>query len=245
MGDLQKELAGLCRIARPVEFDSGGTYKTPHALIQPDILEGQHAIRAWEYSQAHRARERWSATYPLPDGGLVVADVGGAGSQFYRTLLGLQPPSVGRVDIVDPAQATPDGARGILHVVGEPLGTVRVSYPLAEWAGYKQNCEAYHAVFCLSVIEHVADPQPFLQQLCSLVCPGGLLFLTMDCGVHSADLYHFHWMRAWIADPLSLARMTGALEAQGLQPLDAPDWVYRGATVYDYTVASIALERLT
>ena len=243
MGDLQKELAGLCRIARPVEFDSGGTLvRGRHPAITDAILEGQHPIRAWEYSQALRALERWWPALAT----IQIADVGGAGSNFYKTLTTQGPESYPRtVHVIDPSLATPDGQRGIVH--GLLPGATAVKYELAEWAGYAANLWAYDAVFCLSVIEHVPldHVTRFLENLCSLVRPGGLLVLTCDLVPQLPDTRHFHWMRAgWAPTPLTLAQWSYlAFPAFKFDLLDTLYDEWRGPTVFDYTVASLAFVR--
>ena len=225
-------LRALNRLAYP------GEHVRVHAVITAEILEGQHPIRAWEYSQALYALQTWDVDY-VPDVARI-ADVGGAGSQFYRTLRARH--ATASIDVVDPDLATPDGQRGIVH--GLLPGATAVKFTLAEWSGYAQNVAAYDAVFCLSVIEHVEDPQAFVQQLCSLVRPGGLLVLTCDAGETAVDTYHFHWMRRWIPDSLALERLQVALYAQGFRRLGAPpDFTYQGPTVFDYAVASIAVVR--
>lgn len=262
MGDLRQELAVLNRVARPLEFSSDGTLiREWHPAVTAEVLKGQHAIRAWEYSMALRALESWIAGPPVIDGygtahlphqqhPALVADIGGAGSNFYKTVLPRMQEN-GRVHVVDPELATPDDQRGIVHGLLD-RHAIAVKYPLHEWALYKQNNSAYDVVFCLSVIEHVGSgPKDvsgvfgFLSDLRSLVRPGGLLFLTCDMGEKGPDTYHFHWMRKWIPTPAVLAGLVEEMCIHyGFRRLGAPaDFEYRGPTVYDYTVASIALVR--
>lgn len=111
----------------------------------------QHPARRWEYALALRAYDQWYTTPRAASG--PIYDVGGAGSPFFRML------DPGRVTVIDPDE--PDGC--------DLASFVRGGAPLA------------HAVFCLSVLEHVEDLDQFLYHLGCLVAPGGLLFLTMDC----------------------------------------------------------------
>lgn len=238
-----------CRAAYPTEFDHGVLLRTlRHPAVTEEVLTGQHSIRMWEYSRALRALEAWQRATPavyaqLVDGsGLQVADIGGAGSHFYKALMQYIT-AHGRIHIVDPDLPTPDGQPGVVHAVGEP-GIVRAKYSLGTWA-HRAN-HGYDVVFCLSVLEHVpaADVDGFLGDLRSLVRPGGLLFLTCDMGETAPDTYHFHWMRQWIPTPSVLAGLVEQMREYGFQPLGAPaDFTYKGATVYDYTVASMALVR--
>lgn len=243
MGDLHAQLLASSRIARPVEFDSGGTYIwRPHELVTPAILEGQHAIRSWEYSQALRAIEKWAARNTLRGAQPTITDVGGAGSNFYKALRQAYPDGV--VEVVDPAFATPVGQYGVVYGVLE--GATAISYPLNQWVMYGANVERSDIVCCLSVLEHVPPDQvsQFLTDLRTLVIPGGLLFLTCDLAPAMPDTYHFRWMRAgWCPTPAFLVRLTTSMETAGFDALDADPagWEYRGATVYDYSVCSFAV----
>jgi hypothetical protein len=177
----------------------------------------QHPLRRWEYALALRAHDQWAATAQI---GGPIYDVGGSGSPFYRMLDPYQ------VRVVDPKE---------LH--GEDLARFLQGSP-----------RLGAAVFCLSVIEHVADLDRFLYHLACLTAPGGLLFLTMDFGdttghhpLSDPDPFHFHWMRrriftrtSWYALGLDLPRFDLFGEA---------DWAYHGAHVYDYTFASLALQK--
>ena len=246
MGDLQQELASLCRIARPVEFDSacGTLVRGRHPAVTDEVLQGQHPVRAWEYSQALRALERWeqSPRAAKARAGYTIADIGGAGSHFWQALA-----ANGRtlaIDLVDPAAPVPDEDGVPVELLSGPH--VRANQAtLAQWAAPALDMrEVYHAVFCLSVIEHVEDVGPFLNDLRSLVRPGGLLVLTCDCGpIFPPDIYHFYWMRRRIFTPAMLWALAEISRDAGFQPLDPFDVEYRGPTVYDYTVASLAFVR--
>jgi SAM-dependent methyltransferase len=226
----------LNRLARPDEFLAGSnsTYRDPVPEVTADLLEGQHAIRAWEYSQALRALDRrYPRTQASPSPTLRFLDVGGAGSSFHEALKAWTAQPIVRVD---PTLANPGYAT-------EPNGTLvwNLRCTLEE---YRQlNPGPADAVFCLSVIEHVADSIVFLDQLCDCVRPGGLLMLTCDAAETSRDLYHFHWMRRWIAGPAEIQGMLHQLLHRQFIPLDAPDLTWHGPTVYDYGVASLACVR--
>jgi len=96
-----------------------------------------------------------------------------------------------------------------------------------------------HAVFCLSVLEHVDDLDRFCYHLGCLVAPGGLLFLTMDHGTDLPDQYHFHWDRKRIFDTKAweqIREKCGEFELFG-----GRDRTYHGNQVYDFSIASLAL----
>lgn len=249
MGDFRTELAGSNRIARPAEFTSDGVPRYVHPAVTAEVLAGQHSIRAWEYTQALNALNRWYAGLPGMPTPLKIADVGGAGSNFYKTLGGPEHAPVGcLIAVIDPSLQTPDGQPGLVHTPDVTL----VKHTLADWA--TPPCPEYDVVFCLSVLEHVPQGEVpiFLEQLRSLVRPGGLLFLTCDCAPSSPDVFHFHWMRAgWCPTPSFMAGLESSMAAAGFRhPAAKPDehlgdWEYRGATVYDYSAASIACVRRT
>lgn len=182
----------------------------------------QHPARRWEYAMALRAFATWQATResgPLP----LAVDVGGAGSPFWRMLMGREPPVVAECLILDPDQ--PNG------------------FTLAQYL-QRQRPQLFQAVFCLSVLEHVEDLDRFLYHLCCLVAPGGLLFLTMDCwDQEGPDTAHFHWMRKQLLIwPWGWRLLAGDCLMGGWAYLGDMDWTYHGHQLYgSYSFASMAL----
>jgi len=178
----------------------------------------QHPQRRWEYALALRAIQEWGRISPA--GVCRHVDVGGAGSPFRY-----MPDAP--VEIVDPDETV----------------------SLAE---YLDGCSRLASVVtCLSVLEHVDDLDRFCYHLSCLVAPGGMLFLTMDyCDgagwtpdVWPADTYHFHWMRQRIFNAQTLGAMTARLLQREFAYLGAVDYTWRGPQVYDYTFASLALQK--
>lgn len=184
----------------------------------------QHPARRWEYAMALRALKVWKdgKDYRLPAS---IADVGGGGSPFASMVP------------VWPLIIDPEVSFTLAHYVTTPWHSEGETHP-----------RLYQAVFCLSVLEHVDDPNQFLYHLSCLVAPGGLLFLTMDCcdcprhGIGRADTHHFHWMRKRI---FSIREWQSLLYEFRLNPplslLGDVDWSYHGDHVYDYSFASLAL----
>jgi hypothetical protein len=179
----------------------------------------QHPLRRWEYALALRAQSTWEDRQlpgARPQGPVV--DVGGAGSPFWRMI------SPDRCRVIDP-----DG--------GQDLAT-----HLREGAALASE------VYCLSVLEHVGDLDQFLYHLGCLVAPGGLLMLTMD---YCADLgdswptdrYHFHWMRERIFNERTLRSVAEGFLDRDFHLLGRYDYSHPTAQVYDYTFASLALEK--
>lgn len=196
-----------------------------------DSERPQHPARRWEYAMALRALGQW-----MPPGEAFgarkVADVGGAGSPFYRMFV------AGSVRVIDPDGPDP-----------------RYRMPLADYV--RTNPRLMDAVFCLSVIEHVEDVDEFLYHLCSIVAPGGLLFLTMDCcGCEEkdewrlrhvlpddADKHHYHWMRKRMFTRSSWEYLFLNVKPYGFELFGDADWAFHGHHVYDYTFASLAMRK--
>ncbi len=180
----------------------------------------QHPMRRWEYAMALRAQTAWyDAGSKLPQGPII--DVGGAGSPFWRMV------NYYACKVVDPLENT----------------------DLAEHL--RQGAGLASEVFCLSVIEHVPDDDVdrFVYHLSSLVAPGGLLFLTMDACDHDRhaldvpDPHHFSWMRSRIYGPQLRGELGMRFLQHSFQLFGGIDRTYHGPTVYDYTFASLCLQK--
>lgn len=230
-------MISLNRLAAPADFTpNGGCIATVHhPFVSEHTLQGQAPQRDWEYSLALRALEHggWDFNESRK---LLFADIGGAGSNFWRTLKDYTSKPIYRIDPNHSWQTNPEDAalyfrqtlREFLQDPGDPTG---VAGP------------AFDAVFCLSVIEHVParDLQQFERDLVSLLKPGGLLVLTTDVGEKHPDEYHFHWMRERIYTPGGLAALAVVLaQTYHLRPLTPPDFTWHGPTVYNYTFGMLA-----
>lgn len=215
------------RIAAPADFDVQTTLDR-HPLVTPEILQGQSPFRAWEYSQALFALEAWRDANEYTPNYMdrIFCDVGGASSNFWRTLSHYtRKPIVA----VDPNHTWASDDQAALYF----RDTLR---------RFKEQSpdQQFDCVFCLSVIEHVPshDLQQFERDLVSLVRPGGLLILTCDAGESHPDVYHFNWMRERIYTPGGLAALHVVFSGTyGMQPLTPPDYTWHGPTVYDYSLA--------
>lgn len=190
-----------------------------------DAPQSEH--RRWEYALAIRALDTWiEAGHPSPGR---IADVGGAGSPFWRMVGG------GNVHVVDPE-------------------TNRTLARQLEINPYMAQ-----AVFCLSVLEHVDDLDQFLYHLSCLTAPGGLLFLTVDCcecdnqpdparwHLSEHDPHHFASMRKRIFTKFGRIGMTENLLDLHFRILGEHNYtdyqprLYGGATDPGYSFASLAL----
>lgn len=181
----------------------------------------QHEMRRWEYAMVLEAHARWvmqAPTHAVMQN--VAIDVGGAGSPLAALLT----------------------ASGLTAMIIDPAS----NYPLERILEKKPLMQA-SVVTCISVIEHVpaAQLEHFLLALGKIVLPGGLLFITTDFTENAAeDNFHFHWMRSQIFDREKLTVVAQQLARESnLQLFGGVDDVYHGATVYDYTFASLCLTK--
>lgn len=230
----------LNRAATRADLDPASWHPAVQAA-QEWLLRGQHPCRGWEYSQALYAYERYAGARAS------VLDVGGAGSLAYQLCLRSEhlDRSYSHVTRVDPALPTsPDG----LRVYQDPDGSIVCSETLEEYQAGRVVVPTFRCVLCLSVLEHVqvGQEEAFLRQLAAAVAPGGLLVLTFDLGEdHHTDLYHFRWMRGgWIPCSARMQQLYDwCLHDAGLRPVRMPNYRWPGPVVYDYTVASLILQR--
>jgi hypothetical protein len=181
----------------------------------PNTLPHEH--RRWEYALALHAMGRWKATGTrLND---PIYDIGGAGSTFHAMLTEW---TDCETTVIDPA--LPDcGA-------------------LEDWMG--GGTRLADVVTCLSVIEHVKDLDRFLYHLGCLVAPGGLLVLTMDywnrCG---PDTTGNAALRERLFCPKTYPGLLRTLQPLGLTPFGGIDTTWHGTQVWDYTFASLVVEK--
>lgn len=216
-----------------------------------DSASPQHRARLWEYSQAMRAAKWWVALNPglktprtnnhvgiyLPEPHVEcfhMLDVGGAGSPLANMLLAAgfdtQP------TIVDPSiQLSCANTVKIPSECGVGIEVYDSQYPA-------------DALFCVSVLEHVENQEPFLSACVKALKPNGLLFLTMDaCDVEGPDAFMFHWMRCRIYNPKSLLALSEFICSLGMEicsPVDLTPPVTPSIPDLGYSFASLAFTKL-
>ena len=197
-----------------------------YPLLAPELhlvdtigIEGQHERRRWEYAMALKALATWKVLDPERAKSTAGAiDVGGAGSNLNQMLSRAW--NDNPCMVVDPA--------------------VNTSAAEAAAAGFSS-----YVVTCVSVLEHVEDEWEFLSALDKLVRPGGMLFLTMDCGDSSqtTDTAHYHWMRTRLYTPETWSELAKRFVDSGWEFLGDFDFSYNGHTVLDYSFASLSLRK--
>jgi 2-polyprenyl-6-hydroxyphenyl methylase/3-demethylubiquinone-9 3-methyltransferase len=105
-----------------------------------------------------------------PLAGLRVLDVGCGGGLIAEPLARLGASITG----LDPAAETIEAARR--HAAGQGLAIDYRVGQVEDLAAAER--EAFDAVVCLEVVEHVPDPGAFLERCAGLVRPGGLMLLS-------------------------------------------------------------------
>lgn len=204
------ELA-LTKTANPKDFQE---LAAELAIVDAVGIEGQHAMRRWEYAMALRALDL--TTGPIPSHPRLprFADVGGAGSHFDEML-----------------------ARWVCaseQVVIDPAVNVGIE-------DYVREGDPFDAVFVISVLEHVDRWRAFLRACVKHLAPGGLLFLTVDYwDAEGPDTAHFHWMRERIYNRESIEDVIDLLKSLGCCRFGEADWTYHGHQVFDYTFCALA-----
>jgi hypothetical protein len=205
----------LSRTLDPADYDR---FTEELKVVDGYSLDGQHPHRRWEYGLALHAIWRWRQRPGTRlDREDPIYDVGGAGTPFHHMLTEW---TLGDVDVIDP---TLNRTVERYAVAGAALADV---------------------VTCISVIEHVKDVDRFLYALSCLVAPGGLVIITMDywnrCGADTAENRD---SRQRIYCPKTYAQLRNACTPLHLTTFGGVDPSWHGAQVWDYTFASLVLEK--
>jgi len=205
----------LSRSLHPSDYDH-----FPDELRIVDAHAGAlpHTHRRWEYGLTLHAIWRWIQARKRPVVGPVYDVGGGSGSTLHHML---NTWTQCETFVIDPTTES-----------GPLEQCVRANVPLAD------------VVTCVSVIEHVPEWERFAYHLSCLVAPGGLLVLTMDywnkCGPDTAAN---HPLRHQIFCPKSYAQLRNAFVPLHLTTFGGVDPTWHGAHVWDYTFASLILEK--
>jgi SAM-dependent methyltransferase len=199
-------------------IDSIASKGFPHNMIS-------HYHRRWEYGLGLRL---------IRYAGETVLDVGGAGSIFgvAATWLGKKVTSVDPVDNENLINAQN-------YKLGE-FGLRPIKYYHMNFMDFPESF-VFDNVICISTLEHVEEDVKFFKKLCKHVNPGGLLFLTVDFSHTDRKATTLH--ERTYNDEKIKSLMTEA-EADGFKVYGAPpDYSSQDTFVFNYTFASICLQR--
>jgi 2-polyprenyl-6-hydroxyphenyl methylase/3-demethylubiquinone-9 3-methyltransferase len=163
--------------------------------------------------------------------GLTVLDIGCGGGLISEPLARMG----GHVTAIDPAEENVEAARQ--HAGPQGLA---INYRAGRVEDLLAESAAFDAIVCLEVLEHVPDPQVFLNTCASLVRPGGAFILsTLNRTLKAYALaivgaeYILRWLPAgthqWerFITPEELARF---LTSAGLEAVEFRGLVYNPFT---------------
>lgn len=185
-----------------------------------------HHHRNWEYGLCLDALQENQAKNIL--------EIGGTGSLFAATAawIGME------VTVVDPS-----GAGTSLFAMQNlimQLGHAPITFEQVDFLQY-QNRKKFDAVVCISTLEHVEEDEVFFKKMLNLVKEGGICFITMDFHPSGQKIVNEH-LRTYNQE--SLATFIAIAQKHGFEVFgDAPDYSWRGESVFNYTFASLALKR--
>lgn len=187
-----------------------------------DICRFEHEHRRWEYGLALQA---------LIDNKFVdVLEVGGGGSLLVPLayLNGM------RITEVDPWDC-----RDFLLEQETRLGlTEKIQYFQKDFLDFNID-KQFDAVVCTSVIEHVPEHKKFFQKLLSYVKSEGILILTTDF-YPTGEQFSQNHLRTYSEESL----LDYLKSAKGFKLFGENfDYTFWGNYVYQYTFASLILQR--
>jgi 2-polyprenyl-6-hydroxyphenyl methylase/3-demethylubiquinone-9 3-methyltransferase len=143
-------------------WDTDGKFRTLHQIGPARLTFARDRLAS------HFGRAGATATL-RPLEGLSVLDVGCGGGLMCEPLTRLGASVTG----IDPAGENIEAARR--HAAGQGL---EIEYRAARAEDLAGEGQAFDAVMCLEVVEHVPDVGAFLKALGALVRPGGLMLLS-------------------------------------------------------------------
>lgn len=126
-----------------------------------------------------RLRQAWSALEQIPDGSAVL-EVGSGAGQFIRAIKQLRPEvnCLGcdiSIEAVEQARAAHDG----------------VVYARSEENRLPYENASINAVLIFDVLEHVQNPDQFIEEIKRVLKPGGLFFAFVPCEGDWLSFWHF------------------------------------------------------
>ncbi|MBI1388743.1 MAG: methyltransferase domain-containing protein [bacterium] len=158
-----------------VQFSDAFVEANGHALDSYKSKWGKnpvrHCFRQWEYPWVYQQLKPFIATNNEPE--LFVFDAG-SGLTFFPHYLISQDPRL-MVICGDGDPQTIIDAKTL-----NPPAHSRARYRISDIKNTDFLDEALHAIYCISVIEHLGDPAPVIADFRRILKPGGRLILTID-----------------------------------------------------------------
>ncbi len=212
-----------CKTLDPIDYQT--IHEMQHAKNIKAMVgtfggRAEHEHRAWEYGLVLRAIREYGAVRVL--------DVGGGGSNFA--------PAAAWIDM-KVTQVDPDGYGPWVAEQSRKIGKP-IEYVQQDFMAY-DGPKDFDAVVSISVMEHVGDDDAFYRKLASHVRVGGVLAVTVDFWPDGGRKSACH-LRTYTHDRLvELAR-----SVPGFRMIGQPDYAHLGQYVYDYTFASLVVQRV-
>ena len=182
--------------------------------------------RHWEYGLCLNAL--------LENRTVNILEVGGAGSVFAACAAwaGME------VTVVDPSSVGAHSFAAQNMIL--QLGHAPIHFHQIDFLQY-QNQKKFDAVVCMSTLEHIVDDESFFKKLLNSVKEGGIFFMTVGfhpSGQRLVDTHLRTYHRSRLEALIAIAKNHG-FEVLGSDP----DYSWRGESIDNYTLASLALKR--
>jgi SAM-dependent methyltransferase len=146
-------------------------FQVGDAAYAERIFEGGSRLTRWSHRRRARAAGRILAGRRFER----VVDVGGADGWYLRSLLGAGVAGRGTVLDIDPALLEQGRRR--------TAGDDRLEFVLNEPAALADRQGAFDLAVCMETLEHVPDPGASLDEVVSLVRPGGAVLVSVPVEV--------------------------------------------------------------
>ncbi len=219
--------------------EEGAVIMAVHRAIQM-WNDKQHHARLYEYALAQKALKQAYGTKI----GLQVADVG-CGAGYLSPILYWLGHNVTMYEIWTFGNEE-DFALEQMRRVGSHRAHLGGQYGVRHRAlgGLTNEDRGFDVAFCISTLEHIKDYQNAFRDLCRMVKPGGLIFVTTDFAEDEEDHYEFSYLRAgkmFNKDTYEELQKIG--EAEGLHLFGGKHWEWKEECrlVADYGFCSLAM----
>lgn len=221
------------------DYDEVSTEMNEYAGIAAKLqgsFNQQHPARIWEYTRGMRVVKDYAKRHSYDAAPMNMLDVGGGGSIFPQCCI----EHIHFVDIVD----MQDTGKQV-EIQNKVMGHDRVKYHNIDFLKYPEL--QYDIVVSISTIEHVPDDDAFYQKLLRACKPGGIVYITCDFFTDSVHPNEPPVYSTWVNRTYTkekLESMTKCAEKKGFHLYHGmSDWTWDKPHVYNYSFASLILEK--